>query len=150
VLRLCLAGICALAAAVAIGCGSSDDNAPTKAAFIKQADAICKKGNQEINKQAHAYFKEVGLTRHEKPTKEQVTHLADQILIPSVQKQVDGVEGLTPPKGDEDQVQAVTDAANSAIDKGKQDPASLLSNKTDPFKKANQLAKSYGLKVCGS
>jgi hypothetical protein len=136
---------------VVLGCGSSsDDNAPTKAAFIKQADAICKKGNQDINTQAHEFFKKEKIARNEQLNKQQASQLASEIILPNVQKQVDGVDGLTPPKGDEATVQAVTDAANEAIDKSKQDPVALLSNKSGPFAKANKLAKDYGLKVCGN
>jgi hypothetical protein len=148
-MRLCLAGVCAFAAMTAVGCGGGGDNAPTKAAFVKQADGICKKNNKALDQQAHAFFKEEGIGSNEEPTKEQSLKFANEILIPNVEKQVDGVDELTPPKGDEDKVQAVTDSANEAIDKAKQDPTSLFSNKTDPFAKANKLATDYGLKVCG-
>ena len=132
-------------AMVACGSSSSDDNAPSKAEFVKQADAICKKGNQEINQAAKKVF-----TTKAQPSKAEFEKFANETLIPSVQKQVDGVDGLTPPKGDEDQVQAIVDAANQAIAKAKQDPTLMESNKTDPLLKANKLAKDYGLKVCGS
>jgi hypothetical protein len=129
----------------AVACGSSSDDAPSKAEFVKQADAICKKGNQDINQAAQKVF-----TTKSQPSRAEFEKFANDTLIPSVQKQVDGVDGLTPPKGDEDQVQKITDEANAAIAKAKQDPTLLESNKSDPFAKANKLATDYGLKVCGS
>ena len=45
---------------------------------------------------------------------------------------------------------AILDEAQSALDRGKKDPTLLASQKNDPFNKANQLAKNYGLTVCGS
>jgi hypothetical protein len=148
--RLAIAAVLSTAL-LAAGCGSSSsDDAPTKAEFVKQADALCQKGSKDINAQAHEFFKKEKIAPNEQPTKQQASQLASDIILPNVQKEVDGVDGLTPPKGDEDKVQAVTDAANEAIDKAKQDPTALLSNSSDPFKKANQLATAYGLKVCGA
>lgn len=126
---------------VATGCGSSDDNL-TKAEFLKQGNAICKKGNQEINKAANATFK-----KGQKPTKAQITKFANDTLIPSVEEQVNGIRDLNPPSADEDQVNKILDEADSALDKTKSDPSIFASNQ-DPFKKANKLAKDYGLTAC--
>ena len=66
--------------------------------------------------------------------------------------QIDGIEGLAPPSGDESQVNAITEAAQSALDKARSDP-SLLTDQggaADPFAQANKLADAYGLNKCGS
>jgi hypothetical protein len=64
-----------------------------------------------------------------------------------IQGEIDGLRALGAPAGDEQQVDAILNEAQSALDKTKQDP-SVLAN-TDPFKKANQDAKAYGLTACG-
>ena len=68
-----------------------------------------------------------------------------------MQSQIDGIKALGAPTGDEAQVKAIVDSAQSALDKAKADPTVLLQNnpKNDPFAKANQLGKSYGLTACG-
>jgi len=65
--------------------------------------------------------------------------------------QIDGIKALGAPTGDEAQVTAIVDSAQSALDKAKADPTTLLQNnpKNDPFAKANQLTKAYGLTACG-
>jgi len=57
---------------------------------------------------------------------------------------------LGAPAGDKAKVSAIVNAAQSALDKAKKNPIVLTQNGPDPFKKANQLSKAYGLTVCGS
>jgi len=131
------------AAVVAAGCGGGSDDL-TKAEFDKQANAICKKGNQEIDKAANSVF-----TTKQAPSKADFEKFANDTLIPSVQKQIDQISDLNPPSADEDQVNAIVDEAQSALDQVKKDPTILENEKADPFKKANQLANAYGMNVCG-
>ena len=126
---------------IAVGCGGGGDNL-TKAEFTTQGNAICKKGNQEINKEANKTF-----TKGQQPSKAEIEKFATDTVVPEVQKQIDGLRDLNAPSADEDQVNAILDEAQSANDKAKADPTIFASN-GDPFKKANQLAKSYGLTEC--
>jgi hypothetical protein len=130
-------------AIVVVGCGGGEDHL-TKAEFIRQADAVCKKGNDQINKVANQTFDK------KQPSQADLNKFATDTLIPTVQTELDGVRDLNPPSEDEDQVNALLDEAQAALDKGKQDPAALTSSNADPFKKANQLTKDYGLKECGA
>jgi hypothetical protein len=139
-----------LSAGVAAGCGGGGDHL-TRAEFDKQGNAICKKGNQEINKAARSAF----VVKSKKkpsgpPGAAQFKKFADDTLIPNVQSQIDQIRDLNPPSADEDQVNAILDAAQSALDKAKKDPTLLENNKNTPFKKANKLANAYGLTVCAS
>jgi hypothetical protein len=126
-----------------VGCGGSDTTtvsgasgasgatgaqgaALTKQQFIAKADAICKKGNQA-----------------------DLTKFAEQTVIPSIQEQVTAIAALPAPKGDEDRVKAIVDAAQQGLAKAKQDPSVITQQNSHAFDKANQLANSYGLKVCG-
>jgi hypothetical protein len=136
---------------VAAGCGSSSNSsststtALTKAEFLKKGNAICKKGNQQIGAAAQKLFpKSKG-----KPSAAQLNKFATGTIIPAVQGQINQIKALGAPKGDEAKVKAIVDAAQSALDKGKKDPALLTANGPGPFKQANQLTTSYGLTVCG-
>jgi hypothetical protein len=135
---------CALLAAglLAAGCGGGDDNL-TKAEFLKQGNAVCKKGNDQIDKAARQTFGK----KH--PSQAELNTFANDTLIPVVQQEIDGIRDLNPPSEDEDQVNAIVDEAQAALDKGKDDPSLLTNEKADPFKKANKLANDYGLKECG-
>jgi hypothetical protein len=150
-------GMAAVAIAVVVaaaGCGSSSSSsttstqaALTKSEFLAKGNAICKKGNQTINKAAHQTF---GPPRKgQKPSQSQLHDFATKTLIPSIQQQITAIEALPPPSGDEAQVTKITDDAQAALDKAKQDPLLLTGKGQDPFKQVNQETKAYGLTACG-
>jgi hypothetical protein len=126
---------------LAAGCGGGDDNSLSKSEFVAQGNAICKKGNQQLN----AAGKELGKS----PTKAQVNSFVTATVIPNIQGQVDQLRALDEPSADQDQVNAILDEADAALAKVKADPT-LLTGHADPFAKANKKAKAYGLTVCGS
>jgi len=120
----------------------------TKVAFIAQADAICERGNKELNAEGKKVFG--NLPKGQKPSAAQQQKFITDSVIPNIQNQIDAIRALTPPSGDEDQVKAIVDAAQQALDKAKADPSAFFQGgKNDPFAKANKLASDYGLKVCG-
>jgi hypothetical protein len=138
---------CLIGAALLAGCGGGDDSdststeaALTKSEFLKQGNAICAKGNKTIDKAANQAF-----SNGQKPTEAQLEQFVSQ-TAPIIQGEIDGLRALGAPAGDEQQVNAILDEAQSALDKAKQDPSLFLNG--DPFKKANQDAKAYGLTAC--
>jgi hypothetical protein len=139
------------ASLVAAGCGSSSKSsststpAITKAEFIRKGNAICAKGNQQITTAANKLFPRTG----PKPTNAQLRRFATGTLIPSVQSQIDQLKALGAPAGDEAKVNAIVSSAQSALDEGKKNPLLLTGNGPGPFRRANQLTKSYGLTTCG-
>ncbi len=95
------------------------------------------------------FFKSLDLKQGEQPTSEQIQQFAADTAIPNIQAQITALEALPAPSGDEEQVTAITDSAQEALDKLKSDP-SLLSDSgaSDPFADVNKLAKEYGLDEC--
>jgi hypothetical protein len=147
-LPLLIATVVALAAA---GCGSSSSStsnstsaALSKPEFIAKADAFCKQGDQAINKAGNKIFS------GGKPSKSQITQFMTSTVIPTIQTEVDSIKSLTPPAGDEDQINKLLTDVQSALDKAKQNPELMASNNSGVFAQANKEAKAYGLKVCGS
>jgi hypothetical protein len=155
--------VCAASALAVAGCGGGDDSSSTTSAastvsaatsatgapltkeeFIKQADALCKASNNEVDAQAQQVF------GGQQPTNAQLTQFINETLIPSAEDEIAGIDALTPPAGDEDAVQAIIDAVNTAIDKVKANPQAVAaSNNNAVFADADRLAVAYGLKVCG-
>ncbi|HKP88601.1 MAG TPA: hypothetical protein VJT75_01385 [Thermoleophilaceae bacterium] len=141
-------------ALTAASCGDDDNKSDdsgsssiSKAEFVKKGNAICAKGNKEIDAQGEKMFGD----QKQKPSDADLKKFSEEVLIPSVQKQVDGLRALGAPAGDEDEVNAILDAAQQGIDEGKKDPLALTQdNGDDPFQEANKLAREYGLTVCGS
>lgn len=139
---------------IAAGCGGGDDDststtaALTKAEFLKQGNQICAEGNKEINAGFEEFAKENNIPQNQEPTQAQKEEVAETILLPSVTKQVEGVDSLGAPSGEEEQVEEIIDAAEEALEEGEEDPASLVTEGSDPFAKANKLAGEYGLTAC--
>jgi hypothetical protein len=149
---MALAAFAAIAM-IAAGCGgggdsTTDSSSLTKAEFLKQGNAICAKGNKEIQDGFEEFEEENGLQKKQ-PTEEQLTEAIETIVLPSVSGQVEGIEALGAPSGDEAKVEAITDAVTEAVEEGEEDPASLTSEKADPFAEANELSNEYGLVKCG-
>ncbi len=140
---------------IAAGCGGDDNNdssstdngattaveAITKSAFITEADQICKESNDQIDTE--------GRKLGNSPTKSELESFVSNTLVPGIQQQLDQIRALGAPAGDEDQVNALLDAAQADLDELEADPG-LLSSNDEVFADANKLANDYGLKVCGS
>jgi hypothetical protein len=139
-----------IAASILAGCGggssSSTSSEPlSKSEFLAQGNAVCAKGGKEIQAAGQKLF-----SQSKAPSQAAQEKFVTDTLIPNIQSQIDGIEALPAPSGDEDQVKAITDAAQSALDKAKADPSVLTDQGggSDPFAQANKLAKSYGLDQC--
>ena len=137
-----------LALLVVTGCGSSDDSdSLTKAEFVAKADAICKKGEKSIEDGAEEFAEDNDVDT-EKPTKEQQEEVIVQVLAPEIRQQAVEIGDLGAPSGDEDEVEAIVVAVEDGADELEDDPAQLIEG-TNPLAKGSELAKEYGLKVCG-
>jgi hypothetical protein len=144
-----LAGVVAVAAVVA-GCGSSDSpSALTKQQFIAQADAICKQGNKEIEEGFESFAKQNDIPKNQEPSKAQGKEIVETVIVPSIGSQAEGIRALGFPSGDEDELSAMLDSLDEAVEEAEEDPEALFAAKSDPFAKPNELAQDYGLKTCG-
>jgi len=126
-------------------CGSSSESI-SKAEFLKQGNQICENGDKQIREEAEKQFPESG----GRPSNKELEEFASDTVVPNIQSQLDEIEALGSPSGDEEKVEAILSAARSALDKGKQDPSKLIEGDAGPFERANELANSYGLTACGS
>jgi hypothetical protein len=128
-------------ALLAAGCGG--DKRPTKAEYIRQADAICTKGNAELQTAAKPFGDD--------PSEKQIKDFGLQIFIPNLEGQVAELRALKPPKGDDDTVKLIWDTAQKGLDRLKKDPEEFVREGTPAlFQKTHALTTAYGFKVCGS
>jgi hypothetical protein len=144
-----LAGAMAIAIGAA-GCGSSSDSsdtALTKAELIAQGDAICKKGNAAIEKEAEEFAEDNNVDT-EKPTKAQQEEVIADVVAPGVRRQGEEIGELTPPSGDEAEIEAMVAAVEKGSDEMESDPSKLIEGK-NPLAEGSKLANSYGFKECG-
>lgn len=145
-----LAAFVALAL-IGAGCGSGSStestSSLTKAEFVKQGNAICAKGSEEINEGFEEFVKENGLSKKKAPPKAVQEEAVETVLIPKISKELESIRALGPP---DEEAEAVLDAAEEALEKGEEDPIQFVKEEsTGPFAKANKLAREYGLTKCG-
>lgn len=133
-----------LLALLGAGCGGDDEGeALTKAQFLKQGNAICKKSEEERGKviaETSAKFsgKEFTLKQQE-----------DLILqvLPTYENAATKIEELGAPEGDEEKVEEIVKAMEEAAVQVKASPGTALETNV-PFKEANELVEKYGLDSC--
>ena len=155
-LILLLASVLAMAIVVA-GCGSSDDDSGTtdvsvtvtKEQLIKQGDTICKQGNEEIEDGFERFMKENDIPENQEPSDEQGVEIVETVLVPNLKTQSELIRGIGIPEGDEEQVEAMLDSLDGAIETAEEDPEALFEEDTDPFADANEKAQEYGFTQCG-
>ena len=138
-----LALVLALCASLGFAaCGGGDDeDKPTKAEYITQADAICKKGDEEILAEARKQF------GTQDPTEEQVNSFTREVTIPNIEKQRDQLKELEKPEGDEEELDALWASLDKSIETVNNTDGPIDQN---AFAETNQKAQAYGMKECGS
>ncbi|MGN6275393.1 MAG: hypothetical protein ACTHNP_05600 [Solirubrobacterales bacterium] len=143
----------AVLALIVAGCGSSSStttettNALTKAEFVKKGNAICAKGNEEIEEGFEEFRKEQGFSKKQEPSKAQLEEAVETVIIPKIGKEVESIRALGPP---DEEAEAVVAAAEEALEKGEEDPSVFLKPESaGPFAKVNKLSREYGLTKCG-
>lgn len=147
-----LAAAAVASAVLAVGCGGGDDEDSTasdaQADFIAQADQICSEASARINAEAEKRQQEAG---SDVGSGRDVIDLYTEVTIPELKRMFDQIGELTPPPGDEEQVEQILDAADEALREANQKPASLAKpgGQGNPFDEVNGLEQDYGFEVCG-
>lgn len=148
-----LAVICIAASGLALGalgCGSdsaTSADAPTKVVFIKQGDKVCRKADDREKTGLKAYSEnhetEFGSENYE-------LGLITAVGVPALEKEAEELSELTPPEGDEEKVDAIISAIESANEEAMQDPKRAAEGSEEsPYAEPEKLARAYGFKVCG-
>jgi hypothetical protein len=144
-----------VAAVVVAGCGSSGDSSTdstatvTKAAFIKQGDTICTKGNEGIQAGLKAFVAKNHIGPEKEFTKELQEEAISTVALPSIQKQAEEIAALGAPSGDEQKIDAIVKGLEAGVEEAEEEPLSLNSSSRGGLTEANKLAQEYGFKVCG-
>jgi hypothetical protein len=154
-----LLALLALLAGVAIaGCGDDDDEEPQAlssgatgatgaggsldlAGFVAAADQICDEASDELAQAGREQYPEGP------PTGDDAVAFAEDVVIPSLEVQYEGIAGLPVPEGEEEAVDDLLAKLQSGIDELKDDPGSFVT--TDALEPASAAAKDLGLKSCG-
>lgn len=161
-----LASIVALAS-IAAGCGgdgsetssaagdstasaaSSTSNAPrpAKAAFIKEADAICTLTDQVQGEALKAFEDNDPKATADKKGQEEAVLIAG---MPPVQVEAEKLAKLSPPAADEQKVGEIVEGILQAVEEVEANPGIILvQGSSGPFVEVAKQAREYGFEACG-
>ncbi|MGH2976238.1 MAG: hypothetical protein ACRDLL_15445 [Solirubrobacterales bacterium] len=151
-----IALVAAVVALFVVGCGGGDASISTstisKEAFIKKADAVCKKGFAQLQRGFAAYLKEnkksIIALRH--PSRADYEGLIGGVLVPNLEKEIEEIRALGAPSGDEDRIEEILTAFEEGIETAESNRKAVTNSSEAIFGIGSRLAKEYGLEVCGS
>ena len=74
-----------------------------------------------------------------------------EVTIPELERMFDQIGELTPPPGDEQQIEEILDAGEQAIREAKENPKDLAkpAGQGIPFDEVKGVEQEYGSEVCG-
>jgi len=145
-----------LGAAIAMfGCGGgggSDtavaESSISKSQYVKQAEAVCKKGNEEMEADFAAFVREKEDVKT--PHESDYVELLEKVVAPNVSTEVDELQELDVPQGDASKVEAILSAREESLTIAENEPKALIENSKKVFGKASSLAGEYGLDDCAT
>jgi ABC-type glycerol-3-phosphate transport system substrate-binding protein len=121
--------------------------APTKAAFIKEADKVCGEAEDELTEEVTEFAKEHNIPiEKSEPTEDQQTELFQEVVLPNIARQGEELAALTPPEGDEGTIEDLTSTLESEVEEAEDEGGVGDTALAGATKKA----KAYGFKICGS
>jgi hypothetical protein len=145
----------AVALLVAAGCDDDDDDSGsttttsslTKSEYIREANRICKKQDAKIERASQQFFADA--PNDEEPPPQEVAQFGKKTVFPAIQDEIDRIEALGAPEGDEEEVQKMLDAAKSGLAKLEAHPNQLEKGGiASSFEEFQKLASAYGLDEC--
>ncbi len=138
---------------VAVGCGGadgSDTTTVTKAEFVKQAGAICKKTAARRDAAALALFKEQ--RERGEPSRQEVKEQTEEVLtdavLPALDQMANELAELDAPVDDGTQIDAIIESYREAIQEAESEPSAVVTGESNPLIEPRKLAVAYGIKAC--
>lgn len=133
-----------VALAAMLGACGSPYKGLTKAEFVRRASRSC----DHPSKAGEAARKLVAV--QSVPARKAKVYL--QRVLPLLERELDRISALKPPKADRDRVKKIIDQARedtkNFAKRLKEDPAAALSRLEQPFAKSFKAANRYGVKIC--
>lgn len=126
--------------------GNVEAGTATKAAFVKNADAICARFGTRLRKEVEAALPKAGVAGADSP--DVADRIVNEIIAPGLEAEIAEIRSLNQPADGGEEVEAVLEAIQSEIEGGKSDPPQFVSE-GQPFTESLRLARKYGFKSCG-
>jgi hypothetical protein len=162
-----------LAGPAIAGCGDGDGGdehvttsgplVPSKRDYISQADGLCAFYESRVEELGRERFGlnakdfkvlpsgQIVFRAGHRPSDAAIEDFVLNTAVPELRQELDEVRAITPPTGDETQVDAIYDAAARAVDGLEADPATFADDAAVRrlFAEARTTGRRYGLRECG-
>jgi hypothetical protein len=131
------------------GCGD-DSGASTadKAEFVKEANAICEEVKARIEVDYGRFLEDEYSGDANQQEEVDPDNLVDEVVIPNVEREVDQIRALGIPSGDEEEIEAILDGREQAVDEAVGNAKKFVDTNGGMFDESSKLAREYGLKAC--
>ena len=123
--------------------GESNAPPPSKKVFSKEAEAVCLKIPTGFEQRSKAVTK--SMKKGQEPTP---AELKLKAAVPTDKLAIEELEALSPPAGDEQQVEAIIQSLENAVKGLEEDPEAEFTGPKSPFAEWQKLTKAYGLSYC--
>ena len=137
---------------------------PSKRDYIVQADTVCSRQAQVIETEAEVSLGidskdfralpsgEIVFKPGRRPSPERIEQFGTEVVIPAFREQLAGLRALTPPRGDEEKVAKIYDAAERGVDRLAAAPAAFNDDGAvrRALTEAQGLGRRYGFYTCGT
>lgn len=125
--------------------GESASKPLTKLEFIREGDSMCATVPPTYQENSQKLAKE---NKAQGKPKASLAEVNLKAAVPPIHTLAEGFEGLAPPTGDEDEVEAIIDSLDAAAKGLEAEPTAPLSGPKSPFAEFQELSKKYGFKSC--
>lgn len=121
----------------------------TKAAFIKQASAICLAAKERASEEFEIYLRENKVPPSGPGMVAKAQDVVDSVFGPVYELQVKKIRALGAPRADVAQVGEILTAMQRGVEKAKEEPLEFMRKGTS-LNQASRLAEDYGLTACSN
>lgn len=137
------------------GCGGGDPGSrtkasqPTKAEFVKSASAICVAAHERTTEEFGRYVSENQIPRSGPAMAAKAADAFRVVFEPAIEKQIDALAELEPPKGGRGKVDAILAAMRQGLARARRQPLDFIQT-SSTLRRASLLAVAYGLPACSA
>jgi hypothetical protein len=128
-----------------VGCGGGGEETISKAEFIEQADAICKKSTKE---RSDAFTKLLNQYDDGNPPQAELDQLIENDTVPAFKKQREAIAELPSPDEGEEEIEQMLVLLDEAIAKVEAEPDEAINRAAGWFADYEQAAVDFGFKEC--
>ena len=125
-----------------------DSSPMSKARFVRQAGALCRKARVEFQEKIFNFLREVS-GNTSRPESVQEVEGVETALVPVYESMMESIAALGAPDRDVDEVEAFFDAIQLDLNETLNEPSRLYRSPT-PFDQAPALAEAAGLDGCAN